>query len=378
VPIVIDWRWYYHLPNLPLWLLLAAALVLPRANRQRQARAILIPVLVLTVFVGPMLFRLLSAPDSVAEYLGTVLLALVTGWGVVWLVAPWLARRHGFVAFLCALGMLALVGIVAYVGNFWFSYGQETLVAAMFYSGAAVSLVVGMTLSGLCCGGGYYPGRFLAWQILWMIVTCSLSLAAFSVIVAIVLQDPQPVVAFMPGLIVGAVCGAVIYVVNLPFMILARKNPFYRERFKQVFRMKDVYDPGEEADNPFLPELPDSTEPTEKAVTIQDVVGRWQFYLDDLGATVIVEFRPDGTFSQRIAANQGGVKDCCGGTWSLEASRVHLTDYVTAREETHQAPTWWMIDAPGGVTLFGGDGGDQESYLRLMRARGPVNPEGTE
>lgn len=113
-----------------------------------------------------------------------------------------------------------------------------------------------------------------------------------------------------------------------------------------------------------------SNEPTTKPVVPADVAGEWQFYLDSVGSTVIVDFRLDGTFSQRILHNAGGMTDCEGGTWQLEGAKVHLANYVSARSGQQERHTWWMIDGPSGLAMIGGEGEGPGSRLRVSR-RGP-------
>ena len=43
-PVVFHWRWYYHLPTLPLWGLIALLLLVPKANSPREAWLILVPL----------------------------------------------------------------------------------------------------------------------------------------------------------------------------------------------------------------------------------------------------------------------------------------------------------------------------------------------
>jgi len=68
--------------------------------------------------------------------------------------------------------------------------------------------------------------------------------------------------------------------------------------------------------------VPLSTEPTVKPVAADDLLGRWQFYLDGVSKTVSIDFRPDGTFAQTISSNQGSVQQCPGGTWRLEGPKI--------------------------------------------------------
>jgi hypothetical protein len=108
-----------------------------------------------------------------------------------------------------------------------------------------------------------------------------------------------------------------------------------------------------------------STDPSRKSVRTGDLVGRWQFYLDDASQTVTVDFRPDGRFRQQIVANQGGIRGCPGGSWRLEGSLLHLTGYVPAGGNSGERRTWWFIDTPSGFALFGGDGPDTKSFFPI-------------
>jgi hypothetical protein len=45
------------------------------------------------------------------------------------------------------------------------------------------------------------------------------------------------VMAAFASIIGGAVLGVVLYLLNLPFLFLALRNPFYGERFQRVLRL---------------------------------------------------------------------------------------------------------------------------------------------
>ncbi len=97
--------------------------------------------------------------------------------------------------------------------------------------------------------------------------------------------------------------------------------------------------------------------------------GNGRLYLDSAARTVSVDFRHDGTFAQRIIANQGGIQECLGGTWSLEGALVHLTGYVTVGDGTSQSCTWRMIGTGSGLALSGGDGPDAQSFVWSRRGQ---------
>lgn len=105
------------------------------------------------------------------------------------------------------------------------------------------------------------------------------------------------------------------------------------------------------------------TDPTAKPVGPDDLIGKWQFYLDDLSKTVTLHFHADGTYEQTMADLHGATTECPGGTWTLSGPNVELAGYVSARCGTTESMRWWMIDTPSGLRLFGGD--DPESPFAM-------------
>ncbi len=113
-----------------------------------------------------------------------------------------------------------------------------------------------------------------------------------------------------------------------------------------------------------------SARPTSAPVTVNDVVGRWQYYVDALSRTVTIHFHEDGTYTETITDNRGDSTRCQGGTWSLSGANVELTDYVAADERTIELITWRMIDTLSGLRLYGGD--DPDSFFCMTKV--PLPP----
>jgi hypothetical protein len=100
---------------------------------------------------------------------------------------------------------------------------------------------------------------------------------------------------------------------------------------------------------------------------VEDLVGRWQFYVDSASRTVVIELLRDGSFAETIIANQGSVQRCPGGTWRLECSLVQLDGYVTTVGDESRSYTWRVIDARGGFALYCGDGPDAQTFFCVRR-----------
>ena len=315
--------------------------------------------------------RLLQVPPSETEMFGTAIKSLATAWAGVWLLGGWLSGRGRFETNFWVVVLILALASVAYLASFGGVSAEELPGVCIFFGVSALSLSLGITLSRFCCRSFFSRGRFMGWLALWMILVPMIALLTLPVVAALSGVGAGDVLALvLMGVVVGSFfMGGVLYLINVPFMILAFKSPFYRQRFENVVRMEEVgltapctSDRGLDAD-------PLSMEPTTGPISLEDVVGRWQFYLDDLSRTVMVDLYADSTFAQTIAANQGGVIECPGGKWRLEGSMIHLTDYVTARQGTSESRTWWMIETSSGPALFGGDGSDSESFFRMTRAR---------
>jgi hypothetical protein len=375
-PTVFHWRWYYGVPSLGLWILVGLMLVVPKENRNWQAWLILIPV-VLTVGFWQGLAMLPGMPPEVALSFGGTFGTVAAAWAVLWLLGHWLSRGHRVAAFLLALAVMTAVGAIAYLGYFGPALTSSSLPLLFFYGICVLTLLLGVTLSAWCCRKGYGPGRFMGWLLSWMFLVPLACMVILAIVAAVVESRPALLLMIVQIVIMPAILGGILYLMNLPVMLLGFWCPVYRDRFQAALRLRPDHRAGPTPRYPLVSAEPEyrpvSTEPTTRPVGAADVAGPWQFYLDGLSKTVTVDFSPDGTFAQTIVANDGGVTECPGGAWRLDGPRVHLTGYVTAEQGESQARTWWMIDTPGGLALFGGDQAEAESFFRM--ARGPQAAE---
>ena len=371
VPVLFHWRWYYHVPTLLPWALIVLLLVGLKANRHRQAWLILIPLgLVLIVWGMPL--RLLSMPSETMETLGFFFVSTAMAWSMVWLLGHCLAIRNRTITFFLILGAMLAMGAVSYAGRIErVDHAASMLIPFGFY--VAIGLLA-MTFTGYVCRENCSMPRFLGWLFAWICIVAMALMLIYGVAMMMLLPGLEVLgmLAFMM-VVATLFLGGTLYLIILPFVILAFKSPFYQERFENIFRVKV----GRRVDwvrPEILDDSPLSTEPTGNPITVDDVVGRWQFYLDRASVTVSVDFRPDGTFSEMVLANQGGVREWPGGTWTLEGPLVHLAGYVTAVEGVSESRTWWMIDTPSGLALFGGDDADPQTFFRMRLQQHPFAP----
>jgi hypothetical protein len=251
-PAVIEWRWYYHVPSLGLWGVLVALLVLVKPNRRAQAWLIWLPVLAVSLGWS-MLARLLFFSAETAEFLGGFLTALAASWAAVWLLAPWLARRRILAGLALAMVAMLAVGGVYYMSVCDFgSFGGPEFLSVLHVAGS-LTLLVATVLGASRCRNADQPRRFLAWLLLWMTVVPVIS---FPLVVLVILTSTFAWSEGLPGfvegfvefvslaamalissLIGGVLLGVALYLLNLPFLFLAMRNPFYRTRFQDALRL---------------------------------------------------------------------------------------------------------------------------------------------
>jgi hypothetical protein len=240
--VVFRWRWFYHLPGLAFWALVVVPLVLVKENRRLSAWAILVP-LGLVVVLCQMLTNLSSAPSAAAEGSRVFLVTFATGWAVVWLLGFWFASRHRRLALGATFFVMVAVGLLSYLCNFGVARGEVLPTLSIYYVILALALMLPLWLSSWCCRRVYRPVRFMFWLLLWtsLMLPGMLGLC-FGAVALLTSSGPQALahaLAVMPMVaLLGGIYGVVLYLINLPFMLLMFRNSLYRERFCKVFGLQ--------------------------------------------------------------------------------------------------------------------------------------------
>ena len=237
-PTKFAWQWYYHLPSLVFWGLVILPLVLVKENRCWRAWAILIP-LVAILLIFRTIANLISLSPATTEGLGTPLATLATAWAIVWLLAPWLPPRHWVLAVVCALIVMLATGLLSYACSVGLEYSDILPTLVIYYAIASLGLLLPMAVSGRFCRKAYSPGAYMAWLLLWTVLTLMVGMFMFAIWTAF-LASSLHILILAPIIVVvaGGVGGTVLYLLNLPFMLLAFGNSFYRARFCHVFGLQ--------------------------------------------------------------------------------------------------------------------------------------------
>lgn len=236
-PVLFRWHWYYHAGMTPLWALVILLLAIPKANRHRQAWLILCPLGLVMLLWHPLVV-LFGMGEATAQVVGCTVVSGAVSLAVVWLMGHRLGSRYGMATFFRILAIMLGVGALSL-----FCRGEVDEASAPFaayaitYSFAVVSLIIAMMLAGRFCRKRLSAIRFGLWLLGWMLaITVGLAIIVFFAVESFYGGGPRNLVR---GLIVVPVMAAfiagIVYLFNLPFLVLALGSPFYRERLKAMF-----------------------------------------------------------------------------------------------------------------------------------------------
>ncbi len=124
----------------------------------------------------------------------------------------------------------------------WCNYGlvaDEVVLLLMFHSVASFSLVLSMALTGRFRRKTGLSTSFAVWLLPWTVFP--LILGMFILLIGLhFFQGDSIMDGLLDFLSIGAIGGIVLYLLNLPFMLLAFRSPFYRRRFCAVFGLQCV------------------------------------------------------------------------------------------------------------------------------------------
>ncbi len=218
-----------------LWIILFAALLLPKENRNAGALAILIAT------AAWMLVVLAVAQSNnlypIAEYLKL----LVIPFTILWLLSGRIAGvENKFARFIVSallVIILAALGMI-FLARDWSSIGY--LISALITWAA---LLISFCLAAFLCRKRFTPVIFM----LWLLVAIPASL--FAVCAPFMLFSM--ISAFSGGflgifemiliiVIYPMVCGVLLYVFILPFMLIVLNNNIYRKRFGDLIGTRAV------------------------------------------------------------------------------------------------------------------------------------------
>jgi hypothetical protein len=145
------------------------------------------------------------------------------------------------VEFLLALVVMVLTGAIGLISTTGFNFPPDTMGFIMVYSILALGMLISITLAGLCCRRRYGNGRFILLLGLWSIVVCIAGLMGFYLILLSLSGYDVSIWYILFQITIGAlVTGVILYVIMLPFMILAFRSEFFYKRLFAYLQLKSM------------------------------------------------------------------------------------------------------------------------------------------
>ncbi|UCG57037.1 MAG: hypothetical protein JSU70_19505 [Phycisphaerales bacterium] len=261
-PVFYYWTWFHSIPSLALWVVLALAIVLVKANRRAQALLILVPMLIANLlWFG---FRKANGLGDLDEEVFTMLLlCFVTGISVLWLLGHLIGNRNRLVTFLLAWAIMATVGLVGVVSSDVTETLDDTGFAVLILVMAALAVLAGVALAGWCCRKRFGGPRFTLWLGPWTVVASVVFAVLLGVTVAFVkgVLTSYIVEILLVVMWIGLISGACAYAFVLPYVILALCSSFFRDRLHACLQLKSMAPEGADADGPIsTPERPKNSD----------------------------------------------------------------------------------------------------------------------
>ena len=228
-PSLYYWHWYYNVPGLALWAILALAIMVPRANRRREALLILVPVLLVSL-VWLVIARISASVTSDRETFGVMVLSLTVASAVLWLFGHVIANYAPYTRLVVALSLALAVAVVGALSVTDFS--RPTIALPSLLGFLMPALVLGYAGAGWTSRRRYRPTRFLlllaAGTVLFSTVGMPPGFLLGSALTADWPTDLLPVIAV--SLLAGAVMGVCVFLISLPFVLVGLRSPLFRPR----------------------------------------------------------------------------------------------------------------------------------------------------
>ena len=234
-----EWQWHYSAPGLIVWLVLIAAAVGLRANRNYRILLILIPLAVVNLLYH-LLKKLSGMTSSSTIQFDVLFQSLAVGVTLLWLVVPALGQRGAIRMAVAFVLLMAVAGLTV------FSYGtassEETTLFLVVLGLLGGLLVLAPSAATRLCRRLYRPVGFMLWLAVWMIVGGVVAmLAALAVLISVLSSGPSaseiPEV-ILQTMVVGSIFGLCLYALYLPYMLLGFASSFFRTRLQACLSLQ--------------------------------------------------------------------------------------------------------------------------------------------
>ena len=212
-----------------MWAILALALVVPRANRTREAPLILVPVLLVNV-IWLTIARISQPVTSDGEMFGVIVQSLAVASAVLWLLGHGIANYAPNVRFVLALGValsVALVGALPVV-----DFSRQTIALPLLLGFLMPALVLGYACTGRMSRRRYHSRRFLLLLAAGTVVFSAVGMPLWFLLQSALAADWPTALLPVIGvsLLGGAVMGVCVFLISLSFVLVGLRSPLFRPR----------------------------------------------------------------------------------------------------------------------------------------------------
>jgi hypothetical protein len=138
---------------------------------------------------------------------------------------------------------IGIAGAISYGG---LAFSVEVFGTAITFGVSTLIILLAFVFAGCCCRKRYSGLRFMLWLAVWTAGICMIIALGYFGIAMIVLSImgkglPSGLLsALLQVLPASLLLGGCLYVIVLPFMILAMRSCFFRERFYACMRLKSM------------------------------------------------------------------------------------------------------------------------------------------
>ncbi len=258
--VIYNWKWYYNILPLSLFFTLILLLVFVRANRTPRAWLIFVPLLIVNL-LWSIFLKVLGAGSVQTSIFSVLFHSYTVGIASLWLLGHKIANRRRFTTFFLSLAIMTIAGLIGIISYGMTGFNIEGLAILMSLGVLALTMLLGFVLSGLMCRNHYSNLRFMLWLALWCEVVCMASILVFYSIMQAIYRSSISLSEILFEIFpAGLIFGLCAYVIIVPYMILAFRSSFFRQRFYDCFHlpaMAAVSTDDSEADSTKQTKIPD-------------------------------------------------------------------------------------------------------------------------
>lgn len=238
--VLYNWKWYYNVLPLLLLFTLILLLIFVRANRTPRAWLIFVPLLIVNL-LWSLFAKVLGIGSADTAVFSVLFHSYAVGIAALWLLGHKIANRSRFTTFLLALAIMAIAGLIGIISYGMTDLSTETVGVLTLLAVLAFTVLLGFVLTGWRCKNRYSSLRFMLWLVLWCVATCVVGTLAFYSIMLVIYRPPISLFTILFQLLtVGLIFGLCAYVIVLPYMILAFRSSFFRQRFYDCFHLPSM------------------------------------------------------------------------------------------------------------------------------------------